>query len=95
MEWIDKIYSMDDEKTFSGQKLTQLIKNDNTLSETEITELVDDLLDAQKITVYLEKLRFLNFTQASLKPEIEREQINEALMVFLKQFGVTVLLVIE
>jgi len=57
--------------------------------------LVDELLDAQNIIVYLEKLRFLNFTQASLKPEIEREQINEALMVFLKQFGVTVLLVIE
>lgn len=26
---------MDDEKTFSGQKLTQLIKNDNTLFDSE------------------------------------------------------------
>ena len=35
LEWINTIYSMDDEKTFSGQKLTQLIKNDNTLFDSE------------------------------------------------------------
>jgi len=65
------------------------------LSECEITELVDELLDSEHIALYMDKLKFLNFTQANLKPEIDREQINEALMVFLKKFGVTVLLVIE
>ena len=35
LEWINTIYSMDDEKTFSGQKLTQLIKNDNKLFDSE------------------------------------------------------------
>lgn len=65
------------------------------MSECEITELVDELLDSEHIALYMDKLKFLNFTQANLKPEIDREQINEALMVFLKKFGVTVLLVIE
>lgn len=65
------------------------------MSECEIDELVDELLNTQNINVYLEKLKFLNFTKANVKPEIEQDQIDEALMMFLKQFGVTVILVIE
>ena len=65
------------------------------MSECEIDELVDELLNTQNIHVYLEKLKFLNFAKASIKPEIEQDQIDEALMMFLKQFGVTVILVIE
>lgn len=65
------------------------------MSECEIDELVDELLNTQNINVYLEKLKFLNFAKANVKPEIEQDQIDEALMMFLKQFGVTVILVIE
>ena len=65
------------------------------MSECEIDELVDELLNTQNINVYLEKLKFLNFAKANVKPEIEKDQIDEALMMFLKQFGVTVILVIE
>lgn len=65
------------------------------MSECEIDELVDELLNTQNINVYLEKLKFLNFAKANIKPEIEQDQIDEALMMFLKQFGVTVILVIE
>lgn len=65
------------------------------MSECEIEELVDELLNTQNINVYLEKLKFLNFAKANIKPEIEQDQIDEALMMFLKQFGVTVILVIE
>jgi hypothetical protein len=44
---------------------------------------------------YMEKIEFLNFSQALISPEINQGEIHIALKEFLKKFGVTVLLVIE
>ena len=43
----------------------------------------------------MEKIEFLNFSQALISPEISQGEIHMALKEFLKKFGVTVLLVIE
>jgi hypothetical protein len=43
----------------------------------------------------MEKIEFLNFSQALISPEISQVEIQTALKDFLKKFGVTVLLVIE
>jgi hypothetical protein len=72
-----------------------LPKQEIGLSECEIDDLVDELLDAENVNRYLHKLEYLNFTKTCVKPEIGKGKIDEALMMFLKQFGVTVLLVIE
>jgi hypothetical protein len=56
---------------------------------------MEGLLETEKLEKYLEKIEFLNFSQAIMSPEISQVEIHTALKEFLKKFGVTVLLVIE
>lgn len=65
------------------------------LTECEIHDLVENLLNSQNIHRYMEKLQFLNLSKTALKVEIDREEINEALKAFLIQFGVTIFLIVE
>lgn len=44
---------------------------------------------------YLEKIDFLNFSQALIAPEVDQRTLQSALKEFLRKFGVTVLLILE
>ncbi len=56
---------------------------------------MNQLLETENLEIYFNKIQYLNFKEASITPEISQEETDEAFKLFVKQFGVTVLLVIE
>ncbi len=52
-------------------------------------------METENVEKYLEKMEYLNFRRALIAPEVSKEEIKQFLRCFLKQFGVTILMIVE